>query len=255
MSDKQELILNETGDLVSAPAEQAVNPIVQTAIERGADPDQLAKLWELQLQYEANEARKAFNQAISAFKQNPPQIFKTKHVKYNQVNYHHATIDEINEAVTPALSAQGLSHRWEVEQADQIRVSCIISHVAGHSESVTMQGPRDDSGKKNALQQIGSTTTYLQRYTLLLALGLAAKDMPADDDGRGAGGLTGHGETISQDEVNKIDAFLVEHELDADVFLKWLNSIGYKTYADIEVRQLKRIWQALRQSEERHRAD
>ncbi len=266
MDKNQELVVKEGSQvLATAEAGQEVSPIIQTAIERGADPDQLAKLWELQLQYEANEAKKAFNAAIAQFKANPPQIFKSKEVDFTsrrtgqRTHYKHATIDQVNEIVTPALSAYGLSHRWDVEQANNvIRVSCIISHVLGHSEGVTMEGPRDDSGMKNAIQQVGSTATYLQRYTLLMALGLAAKDMPVDDDGAlspGVGGLTGHGETISEEEINKIDAFLTEHELDAGVFKKWLSSIGYETYADIEVRQLKRIWQALRQSEERHRAN
>jgi hypothetical protein len=36
---------------------------------------------------------------------------------------------------------------------------------------------------KNAIQQVASTTTYLQRYTLLAITGMSTKGM--DDDGRG----------------------------------------------------------------------
>jgi hypothetical protein len=40
------------------------------------------------------------------------------------------------------------------------------------------------SGSKNAIQAIGSAVTYLQRYTLLSATGLAAKN--GDNDGADA---------------------------------------------------------------------
>ncbi|MNL48938.1 ERF superfamily protein [compost metagenome] len=47
-----------------------------------------------------------------------------------------------------------------------------------------MQAMPDNSGKKNAIQQVASTITYLQRYTLLAATGVATKGQ--DDDARGA---------------------------------------------------------------------
>jgi len=48
-----------------------------------------------------------------------------------------------------------------------------------------MSGPPDDSGKKNPLQQIKSTVTYLKISTLEAACGLASTDASADDDGNG----------------------------------------------------------------------
>jgi hypothetical protein len=47
-----------------------------------------------------------------------------------------------------------------------------------------MEAGADVSGKKNAIQSVASSITYLSRYTLLAATGLAAVDMP-DDDGAG----------------------------------------------------------------------
>jgi hypothetical protein len=56
-----------------------------------------------------------------------------------------------------------------------------LSHRDGHYEETTLTTGRDDGAGRNAIQQVGSTITYLQRYTLKAALGLAAA---ADDDGR-----------------------------------------------------------------------
>ena len=48
-------------------------------------------------------------------------------------------------------------------------MTCQITHELGHSESVEMTAPPDDSGGKNTIQSIASTKTYLERYTLLAA--------------------------------------------------------------------------------------
>ena len=60
-----------------------------------------------------------------------------------------------------------------------------------------MSAGRDDSGNKNSIQAVGSTTTYLQRYTLKAALGLAASD---DDDGRS----TTVGDPVSDDQHKEL---------------------------------------------------
>ena len=167
---------------------QPVTPmsLIEIAVGQNADVDKLAKLMDLQLRWEANEAKKAFVSAMNAFKANPPEILKNHLVSYEargqQVSYKHATLDHVCDAVTEALSKQGISHRWRLEQTGaEIRVTCILTHEMGHSEETTLMGGPDDTGSKNKIQSISSTVTYLERYTLLAATGLAAK---GDDDGR-----------------------------------------------------------------------
>jgi hypothetical protein len=197
----QELIVNDRRALAQpdpAPALPAgpVTPMhmLQVAVSQGADLQKLEQLMALQQRWEANEARKAFDAATAAFKANPPAIVKNKLVDFatskGRTTYRHATHDEVTNKITAALAPHGLSHRWDVEQADNgaIRVTCILTHAAGHSERVSMHASRDDSGNKNSIQQLGSAVTYLQRYTLLAVTGLTTADMrDVDDDGRGAG--------------------------------------------------------------------
>lgn len=166
----------------------AITPMgmIQLAIQQNADIDKLARLMELHERWEKNEARKAYDVAMTAFKRNPPGIQKNKHVRFDTqkgvTEYDHATLDHVTDSISERLSAYGLSHRWEVSQKeDGISVTCIIRHELGHSESTTLKGPADMSGGKNAIQAIGSAVTYLQRYSLLAATGLAAKN--GDDDG------------------------------------------------------------------------
>lgn len=173
-----------------SPSEITPLYLVNRALELG-HVDQMEKLMALYERWEAGEARKAFTKAMSAFKSNAPVIVKNKHVTFptkssGQMDYWHATLDNVVEQIAKGLGPHGLSHRWRTEQLDGglITVTCIITHERGHFEETTLRGPKDDSAGKNPLQTIGSTITYLERYTLMAATGLAAKGQ--DSDGRGA---------------------------------------------------------------------
>jgi hypothetical protein len=182
MNTQQLEIVGTERKEIQAPTPMAM---IQLAIQQNADIDKLAKLMDLQERWEANEARKAFVFAMNKFKENPPEIRKNKHVAFGQTEYDHATLDHVTDAIAQRLSAYGFSHRWDVEQKDaKIKVTCVLTHEAGHSERVALEAPADNSGSKNAIQAIGSAVTYLQRYTLLSATGLAAKN--GDNDGAGS---------------------------------------------------------------------
>lgn len=167
------------------------NPMVllQLAVQQGADTDKLEKLLAMQERWEANQARKAFIAALAKFKDNPPRVLKNRLVEYStakgKTSYTHATLDNVCEQIGPALAGYGLSYRWETANLEQgiIRVTCILTHELGHSERTSLQALADSSGSKNPVQAIGSTVTYLQRYTLLAATGIAVQGV--DNDGRG----------------------------------------------------------------------
>lgn len=179
---------------VIVPAEQgsaALMRMIEKAIENpDFDVAKMEQLLTVKERWEATEARKAFVRALAAFKANPPEIVKDKHVTYTlktggTTDYHHATLGQVCDVVGKALAVHGLSHTWQIKQHDDaaIEVTCVLTHAMGHAERVTMRGMPDSSGSKNLIQQVGSTTTYLQRYTLLAATGLATADQ--DTDGAG----------------------------------------------------------------------
>lgn len=164
--------------------------MLRYAIEQKADLGYLRELMALQKEWDANEARKEYVAAMAAFKADPPTITKDKLVSFKTkdgdvTEYMHATIGNVVEKICGALGRHGLSHRWDTKQgnAGQVEVTCTITHERGHSESTSLRAMEDNSGKKNAIQMLASTVTYLQRYTLLALTGLATKD--GDDDGRG----------------------------------------------------------------------
>jgi hypothetical protein len=158
-------------------------------LQAGGNIEQLNHMMDLQDRWEANEARKAFTAAMTGFKAEPVQIIKRKNVRFETrdgdvTSYNHAELSDVTDAIGPALAKHHLSYRWNIRQdGGAIKVDCILTHVKGHSETVTLSAAPDASGKKNAIQQVASTTTYLQRYTLLAITGMSTKGM--DDDGRG----------------------------------------------------------------------
>lgn len=204
-----ELLVREDSQ-TSIATQPAITPMgmLQIAVQQGADLDKLEKLMQLQERWESNEARKAFVSAMSSFKANPPEIFKNKHVKFGNTEYDHATLDNVSIAIGESLSKHGLSHRWETSQTEgKIKVTCVITHNLGHSEEVALESTADTSGAKNSIQAIGSTVTYLQRYTLLAATGMAVQDQ--DDDGKGSDKKT-LSDAKFQDFKSRIEAQLTK---------------------------------------------
>lgn len=155
-----------------------------------ANLDQLQQLMQMYERWEERQSEKAFIEAMAQFKQNPPKIIKDKLVGYRNkdgtvTGYMHATLAAVCEAAIAGLAAVGISHRWDVEQSgNQVTVICVLTHRAGHSTRTPITAPTDTSGKKNAIQSIASSITYLERYTLLAATGLATEEQD-DDDGAG----------------------------------------------------------------------
>lgn len=174
---------------LTLPADSTPASLVRLAIEKGAGLDQIQQLLALQERWEAGEARKAFVAAMVAFKAEPIDILKRKQVSFEskggRTEYKHAELADVVAAIVPALQKHGLSHRWDIHQGDGgISVDCVLTHSLGHSEKVTMSAPPDGSGGKNPIQAVASTTSYLQRYTLLAITGTSTRG--EDDDGAGA---------------------------------------------------------------------
>lgn len=161
--------------------------LMELAISKGADVDQLTKLMDLQLRWQGEEARLAWISDMAEFKAECPEIMKTRHVKQiakegkSAPEYWHAELDKACELLIPVLSKHNFTHRWEAEMGKEgVTVTCVIQHKSGHAERTTLSAPPDATGSKNAVQAIGSTKFYLERYTFFAALGIAPKGQDTD---------------------------------------------------------------------------
>lgn len=238
------------GDIVDQlPAVNETTPMsmIAQAVAKGAPIETVERLLALQERWEANEARKAYVSAMSSFKSAPPTITKNKQVSYeskgagSKTAYKHATLDHVCDAIGTAMARHGLSFRWETMQADGglIKVTCIITHNLGHSERTFLQATPDTSGSKNHVQAIGSTTTYLQRYTLLAATGLATEEQ--DDDAE-RGDTPSSREPISTEQIAKLQDGLDETGSDIAAFCKHM---GVQSLAEILLRDYHKALSAI----------
>lgn len=172
-------------------APQQITPmqmIAQASSRPDVSIERMAQLFELQLRWEANEAKKAFSSAFAAFKAEAVTIVKNTDVKAGPLaGTKYANLFDVVNAVIPALSKHGLSHSWKLskDEKDWMEVTCTMTHALGHSESVSMGAAPDTGPGRNAIQARGSAKSYLERYTLLAATGMAAGG--TDDDGAGGG--------------------------------------------------------------------
>ena len=217
--------------LAPAPASNPYMAMVHAAMESGRGIEQLDRFLDLQLKWDAEQARRAWVAAMAAFKADPIVIEKRKLVEFttrdgDTTSYRHATLADVVDAVVAGMGRHGLSHRWDVKQeAGQVAVTCTVTHRDGHSESVTMQAAPDASGKKNSIQQVASAVTYLQRYTLMSATGVAAKDM--DDDGRHAD--VEAEEAVTDDQAKALSDLIDVAVNNREAFMVWVSArAGYK---------------------------
>ena len=176
-----------TAIAVAANTETTPMDLLKQAIA-GGNVEIAEKMMVLQERWEKNNARKAFDAAMANAKANIPVINKNRKVDFTsakgRTSYKHEDMAEIARTVDPLLAEQGLSYRYRTSiEGATVTVTCIVSHRLGHFEETTLSAGRDETGNKNSIQAVGSTVTYLQRYTLKAALGLAAA---ADDDAKTA---------------------------------------------------------------------
>lgn len=175
--------------------------LLQQAVEKGVDMQQLEKLMELQERWEKKEARKSFFDALSKFQNLVPVLKKGKTARIasqkGSFSYRYADLASITKAICKPLAAAGLSYRWDFEESNgKLKVICNVSHRDGHTERTWMEADKDNSGAKNDIQQKGSTQTYLQRYTLIGALGLSTADDDLDAKGHKTTGAEDDAESI-----------------------------------------------------------
>jgi hypothetical protein len=129
----------------------------------------------------------------------------------------YALLKDIISGTKPVLSRYGLALSFGVESApDKVTVTAKLMHVGGHCETTSIELPKDQSGSKNAVQAVGSSQTYGQRYAAQAILGLSLGD-DGDDDGKAAGT-----DLINADQFFQLKNLIEEAAADEAKFCEFL---------------------------------
>lgn len=250
--------MSEAADTQSVEPPSPFLPMIEKAMQSG-DHAIVSSMIEAHERWEDREAKREFDLAMASFKADPPKLEKNAEVDFSsgkgRTHYWHATLDHIANVISIAMAPHGLSFRWHTSQdGDRIRVTCILAHERGHEESVSLSGDPDQTGNKNVLQQIGSTITYLQRYTLLAIAALAASDQ--DDDGASAGPQV---PKIDSNQLAQLEDMLEATESNVDKFKAWafagIPNASSKPLSDLRADQFGPAINLLRQKLDKREGD
>lgn len=183
-------------DATQLPADPMVSMIERVAMDPNSDLAKLERMLELKERHDAQNAKAAFSSAFARASAEFPTIPLNGNGHNNKP---YATLEDITKLTRPVLSKHGLALTFSIDVGDQVVVTAKLMHEQGHSESTSMALPRDTSGSKNAVQAVGSTQKYGQRYTAQAILGLSL-GMDDEDDGAGATGR----ETITPSQIDEL---------------------------------------------------
>ena len=171
-----------------APATSIIAVIERAALDPNVDIDKMERLLQMQERIMAVQAKAEYSAAKTvAMSEMPPIPMRGK--GHNDKPY--AKLIDIIQTTRPVLARHGLSLNFPVRvDGAQIIVTAKLTHQNGHEETTSLPLPFDNSGSKNAVQAIGSSQTYGQRYTAQALLGLSLGEDSEDDGGAGGAGPT-----------------------------------------------------------------
>lgn len=178
--------MNAKAELPIVPSRDPA-ALLELAIEKNVDVNQLEKLMALYERWQNGEKEKEVNRDLAEFREECPPIEKNKEVKKSNGDllYRYASLDNIIDTVRPVLKKHGFTFDFDTERAEDgaLNVTCFLRHRSGFTRKSTFPVPAIQGSHTNQAQDEGSKTTFGRRYALQNVLGISPED---DDDGQAA---------------------------------------------------------------------
>lgn len=220
--------------------ELATTPQNPMALLMGADlstidPDKLEKLLALQERWEDRQAEKQLAAALTAFQADCPSIMKVRQNIHLKTAY--AKLDDIMATIQPVLSKHGLSVSFDTpSDKESLTAICYVMHSSGAKFSRQVTVPVDTGMRgANITQQLGSASSYAQRYALISALNLPVTDRKDDDAVTTTEFVTVEQAKEIQDLYN---ALPLERK---EGFMEWIQKLGAETIQFIKKSDYKKV--------------
>lgn len=183
------LITDEPGTTVADYGNGLLAVIERAA--SGAPVENMERLLAMYERVQQLAAKRAFTEAKIAMRPHLPEITMKGQIIIRDKNNQNkiiqdtpfARFEDLHEVVMPVLTAHGFDLKFKNGLAPdgKVRTTTILEHVLGHEDETFFDLPHDSSGSKNAVQAVGSSTTYGKRYGMISILNL--KVVGGDDDG------------------------------------------------------------------------
>jgi ERF superfamily len=219
--------------------------IARAAVDPNVDVDKLERLLAMQERVLAREAEQAFNDALRAAQDEIKPIAKNRINPETKSKY--ADLSALAEGLDPIIRKHGFAQSFGTADCPipgHYRVTCDMSHSAGHTRRYQADVPVDNTGPKGSQNKtmthgFGSALSYGRRYLKLLIA-----DVPTtDDDGRAAG----RGQVIDDAQLATLQQLASASGADLEKFCKYyrIGSLPELPAAKFED-ALKRLQQKIR---------
>lgn len=206
---------------IEVTQEKNISPaeMIREAVKGGADLDKLEKLLELQIKWEANEARKAFARDFAIAQANILPVLKKKANKHTGSMY--SDLSDVIETAQPIYTKEGFSvtfNEGDCPKEGHARVLADVLHFLGHKEQYHLDVPLDGKGiegKANmtAIHGKASSIAYGRRYLMCMIWNIPT----ADNDGN-----TQTAENITPAQLKTLDDLITTKQLDKSLLLTYL---------------------------------
>lgn len=200
--------------------------IERVATNPAVNVDAMKAIMDMQRQLTKDQAERAFNIALAEMSQEMPRIKKKGKVEYlvdakgpkdgpKQEAFRHAKWEDIDAGIRPLLVKYGfsLSFTTEPRLGDGGGLTMVgrLSHKDGHFIEGRLAVALDNSGGKNNIQGMGSSSSYGKRYVTCMLLNIITEG--EDDDGNKA-------EVIDEKQAEALKSKIKDTNADVVRFLK-----------------------------------
>lgn len=198
--------------------------MLQSLIERGADPDALKKMMDLADRWKAQKAAIEYAEAMNACQREMPTVVRDK--KNDETGKGYAPVETVQTHVKPIYIKHGfsLSFGTEVGSAEGLTHCYVdVRHVGGHVERIFLhnvaldnKGPKGGA-TKTEVQGLMSSLSYAQGRLIRLAFNITVADQDRD----------GQRELVTPEQIAVINGLFDQCEkaggpVDLKLFLAWL---------------------------------
>ncbi len=220
---------NNIGTNMSAIVEthvvQSEAAAVMSVIERAARDGNIEvaeRMLAMQERILARNAELAFNESMRASQEEMPKVLRNK--RNEQTNSKYADLEKVNDAIVPVYTKHGFSLSFGTDSSSlegHIGITCMVSHVQGHSRPYRCDMPLDLVGlkgnaNKTATHAHGSTMSYGRRYLALLIFNVTLTNEDRDGNQKS--------DRLTTDQVTALNDLIKEVAADRARFLAYIGA-------------------------------
>lgn len=233
---KGEVVKHEAPPPPARTGDPLVDLLREAVIRPDVDVGKLRELREMMNAEQDRRARHAFDLAFTAMQPKLPVIDRKGCIEVREKDSRgqrtgaltqstaYAKLEDIVEAVQPILGEHGLGISFRTGLTDDGRVRVVTILVGhGHREQTEFVLPHDSTGSKNAVQAIGSSTSYGKRMGLCAILNIVTRG--DDDDGFSSGAPLVAGEALSAEQLDAVRELAEAAECPVEKLLDHLNKV------------------------------